>query len=170
MPAESQHACWQAGDEERVSNPGQEQTTEQPSGRKAVTQHLQILQAPVAHNRNWSYIHQMASALPQPGTAYPIELGSSFASTSSPDDGGLYLLRYDFKPASAGRTGEGSLRLDRESRQVSFLCPARTASSVSKQRKCYKLTLQRSCFARTGTAGAFLQAAPAAVQAWTQCC
>jgi RNA polymerase II transcription elongation factor len=49
-----------------------------------------------------------AAILPQPGADYPLVLGQTLR--NQPAD--LCYMRYDFKPASVARQGEGNMSID----------------------------------------------------------
>ena len=59
-------------------------------------------------------------AAPQAGVAYPVTLGSTFERDA--DVGSFCLLRYDFKPASAGIFQPGHLEVDPATSRVRTLC------------------------------------------------
>ena len=59
-------------------------------------------------------------AAPQAGVAYPVTLGSTFE--RNPDAGSFCLLRYDFKPASAGVFQPGHLEVDPATSRVRTFC------------------------------------------------
>ena len=61
---------------------------------------------------------------PQAGIAYPVTLGSTFQRDA--EAGSFCLLRYDFKPASAGCFQPGRLEIDPATSKVR-LCPWRPA-------------------------------------------
>ena len=55
-------------------------------------------------------------AAPAAGVAHPVRLGAGFSAAGGLE--GPCLLRYDFKPASAGRQGVGSLEIDHHAGQA----------------------------------------------------
>lgn len=60
----------------------------------------------------------MRVAMPADGVSYPVALGSTLSSDRGSHAEQFITLRYDFKPASLAREGEGELELHLDSHKV----------------------------------------------------